>query len=119
MTMTVYAPINTTIDGDRDYGMADRQHFAPGAVSHLSGCIGPNGPNGLNGCNCPMGGFYQGEKLTPGMLGELAGQYEIPAALPIFGAALLAAAAIPCTSPRARRGAQWTALGALVFTWLT
>ena len=72
---TVYAPLNTTIDGDRDYGGSDRKHFNPGEVSHLSGCI-----PGLDGCGCggprpqvQLGGCYENEQLTPGMLGQMEG----------------------------------------------
>lgn len=60
---TTYAPIRSTIDGDRDYLRGDQQHM-PGSVSHLSG---------LDRCNCGyqgLDGMYQDGVLPQGMLGE-------------------------------------------------
>jgi hypothetical protein len=55
---TAYAPLNTTIDADRDYK----------DLTGLDACAecGPAPQMITPG----MGGFYEGEQLTPGMLAE-------------------------------------------------
>ena len=54
---TIYAPLNTTIDADRDYGLADME---------ACGCNG-----GAARTELQLGGYYQDNQLTPGMLGDM------------------------------------------------
>ena len=69
---TTYAPLNTTIDGDRDYR----------ELTGLEACGCSRGMSGLEACGCgprrrliPPGvhGFYEDDTLPQGMLGEAGG----------------------------------------------
>lgn len=73
---TVYAPLNTTIDADRDYrdltgldGCASCGDGMPRRMIPPGGCQCA----GAGPCQCGRGldGFYQDGQLTPGMLGEM------------------------------------------------
>lgn len=58
---TVYAPLNTTIDADRDYGLADME---------ACGCNGGAARTQMQLGGTPqLGGYYQNHQLAPGMLG--------------------------------------------------
>ncbi len=63
---TVYAPLNTTIDADRDYN----------DLTGLDACACEGGITKVAQPGSNLDGFYPDGQLTPGMLGETEGLQE-------------------------------------------